>query len=126
MATHTPTMTNGSAKLSIDNEADLIDYAEKVQTKPLWTQMAKLNPPLPNPKCVPYIWRYDEIRPSLLRAGELVPEEKAERRVLMLINPARGIASLLRNVTCAYSKMQMRHLLLIRCTRACSLSCPTR
>ena len=98
MATQTQTLTNGHVERSIDNEEDLINFAEKVQTKPLWTQMAKYNPPLPNPKCVPYIWRYDDIRPSLLRAGELVPEEKAERRVLMLINPARGNAGNCRNV----------------------------
>ena len=35
------------------------------------------------------IWRYDEIRPTLLKAGELVSESQAERRVLMLVNPAR-------------------------------------
>lgn len=60
---------------------------------PLWTQMAKLNPPEPNPQCVPHIWRYDAVKPYLLRAGRLVTEKQAERRVLMLINPARGKAS---------------------------------
>ena len=88
MATETQTMTNG--KLAVNNEEELIEFAEKVQTKPLWKQMVKLNPPLPNPKCVPNIWRYDDVRPSLLRAGDLVPEQQAERRVLMLVNPARG------------------------------------
>ena len=32
-------------------------------------------------------WRYKDIRPQLLRAGELTPIEKAERRVLVLENP---------------------------------------
>ncbi|KAK4499901.1 hypothetical protein PRZ48_008087 [Zasmidium cellare] len=51
--------------------------------------MTRLNPPAPNPTCTPHVWRYDEIRPHLLRAGELVTEKQAERRVLMLINPSR-------------------------------------
>jgi gentisate 1,2-dioxygenase len=76
------------------------DTAEKViadlngtHTLPLWAQMAKLNPPLPNPKCIPHLWRYDKIKPLLLRAGNTVTEKQAERRVLMLINPARGTYS---------------------------------
>lgn len=68
----------------------LLQAAEENHTNPLWTQMAKLNPPLPNPKCVPHVWEYKRIRPQLLQAGELVTEKQAERRVLMLTNPARG------------------------------------
>lgn len=67
----------------------LLRRAEEAYTKPLWLQMARLNPPLPNPKCTPHLWKYSDIRPSLLEAGELVPEHQAERRVLMLINPSR-------------------------------------
>lgn len=89
MATETQTATQTSS--GFKSEKDLLEFAETVHTKPLWKQMKKLNPPLPNPACVPHIWRYDEIRPSLISAGELVPEDQAERRVLMLINPARGM-----------------------------------
>ena len=78
----------GVEEINIPDELALA--VEKFQTKPLWTRMAKLNPPLPNPSCVPHIWRYDQIRPSLLKAGEPVGESQAERRVLMLVNPARG------------------------------------
>ncbi len=85
--TQTTTQMNGSK----DPAQELVENALKVNTKPLWTQMAKLNPPEPNPQCVPYIWRYDEVRPSLLRAGEIITEQQAERRVLMLVNPARGM-----------------------------------
>jgi gentisate 1,2-dioxygenase len=35
-------------------------------------------------------WRYDAIRPLVLRAGQLTPVEKAERRVLFLVDPGRG------------------------------------
>ncbi|KAL1611907.1 hypothetical protein SLS60_000129 [Paraconiothyrium brasiliense] len=75
---------------TIETVDDVIQGASKYNAVPLWPQMVKYNPPKPNPKCVPYIWRYDEVRPYLLRAGELVKEKDAERRVLMLINPKRG------------------------------------
>ncbi|KAL2837450.1 RmlC-like cupin domain-containing protein [Aspergillus pseudodeflectus] len=67
----------------------LLKSLEGSNTLPLWTQMTRLNPPEPNPTAVPFIWKYRSIRPSLLRAGELITEKQAERRVLMLINPTR-------------------------------------
>lgn len=67
----------------------LLDRAAQAHTKPLWLQMARLNPPQPDPRCAPHAWRYSSIRPSLLEAGRLVPESQAERRVLMLANPSR-------------------------------------
>ncbi|KAK5229876.1 hypothetical protein LTR99_001180 [Exophiala xenobiotica] len=91
MATTTTIQTTTTTQMSgaKDSAQELVDNALKVNTKPLWTQMAKLNPPEPNPTCVPYIWRYDEVRPTLLRSGEIITEQQAERRVLMLVNPAR-------------------------------------
>ncbi|PYI14937.1 gentisate 1,2-dioxygenase [Aspergillus violaceofuscus CBS 115571] len=75
---------------SADSAAQLLQDLETSKTLlPLWTQMTRLNPPEPNPTAVPYLWKYDTIRPSLLRAGHLVTEKQAERRVLMLVNPAR-------------------------------------
>ena len=74
-----------------DSAAKLLQDLEDSQTLPLWTQMTRLNPPKPNPTAVPFVWKYDTIRPNLLRAGQLVTEKQAERRVLMLVNPARGI-----------------------------------
>jgi hypothetical protein len=77
-------------KMKLETLDDVVTGASKHSAVPLWPQMTKFNPPAPNPKCVPHIWRYDEVRPYLLRAGELVTEKDAERRVLMLVNPARG------------------------------------
>lgn len=73
-----------------DSTELLLKSLEGSNTLPLWTQMARLNPPEPNPTAVPFVWKYQSIRPSLLRAGELITEKQAERRVLMLINPTRG------------------------------------
>lgn len=84
------TQTHTATHVEADSEEKLISELDSVHTLPLWAQMNKLNPPAPNPTCKPYLWNYDQIRPYLLRAGELVSEKKAERRVLMLVNPARG------------------------------------
>ena len=73
-----------------DSYERFISELDGTHTLPLWQQMAKLNPSEPNPKTIPHIWRYDELRPYLLRAGDLVTEKQAERRVLMLVNPGRG------------------------------------
>jgi gentisate 1,2-dioxygenase len=75
----------------IDSVERLLDELTTTNTKPLWAEMARYNPPLPNPKSIPFIWRYEDVRPYLIRAGKLVPEKQAERRVLMLVNPALGI-----------------------------------
>jgi len=98
MATQTQTQTQlkfqtlPMVKSTAQSAEQLLSELESTNTMPLWTQMAKLNPPVPNPKCVPHIWRYEQIRPSLLRAGDLITEKQAERRVLMLVNPARGVS----------------------------------
>lgn len=91
----TTTTTTAPERADTTKEAAtraLLERAAGAHTKPLWLQMARLNPPLPNPQCTPHLWRYPDVRPSLLEAGELVPEHQAERRVLMLVNPARGDA----------------------------------
>lgn len=68
----------------------LLEVLKSTNTLPLWEQMSRLNPTAPNPTCIPHLWKFDDIKPCLLRAGELVTEKQAERRVLMLINPRRG------------------------------------
>lgn len=79
-----------SLQNGIDSQEKLLADLDQSDTLPLWTQMARLNPPLPNPTTVPHLWSYESIRPNLLRAGTLVSEKQAERRVLILVNPARG------------------------------------
>jgi gentisate 1,2-dioxygenase len=91
MATTTQTQTTNGVDHTKQLESDL----EGTHALPLWTQMAKYNPPAPNPKAIPHLWKYDEIKPHLLRAGELITEKQAERRVLMLINPALGKSSVM-------------------------------
>jgi gentisate 1,2-dioxygenase len=62
---------------------------------PLWPSMRALLPPqAPRTATLPAYWEWTAIRPLLLRAGELTPMEKAERRVLVLANPGRGLENL--------------------------------
>ncbi len=63
---------------------------------PLWPNLRALLPhgrPVHNTQ--PVLWRYKDIRPLLLKAGELTPMEKAERRVLALSNPGLGLANMM-------------------------------
>jgi len=55
---------------------------------PLWEVLSVLVPKQPQPTCVPAFWKYDDLRPSLMEAGELITAHEATRRVLILENPA--------------------------------------
>jgi gentisate 1,2-dioxygenase len=64
------------------------DTLSKANLVPLWPALRSFLPyGMPERKCAPTIWRYNEVRPLLLQAGDLTPIEKAERRVLILANP---------------------------------------
>src|SRR5215831_1664327 len=53
--------------------------------KPLWERVARL---APGTAAQPVIWRWGDTRPLLMRACKLITAKQAERRVLMLENPA--------------------------------------
>jgi gentisate 1,2-dioxygenase len=55
---------------------------------PLWEVLHGLVTREPVTPCVPALWRYDEVRPYLMRSGALITAREAERRVLVLENPA--------------------------------------
>jgi gentisate 1,2-dioxygenase len=70
---------------------DYRDAMSRAGVAPLWPMMRDLLPHArPAPATRPGHWAYDKVRPLLLRAGELTPVEKAERRVLVLSDPGRG------------------------------------
>ncbi len=61
--------------------------------QPLWTQAARLMPPEPIPRTVPWLWKWSSVLPLARRAGELITIERGgDRRVLALANP--GLAGL--------------------------------
>jgi len=53
--------------------------------KPLWERVMRLKP---GTAARPALWRWSDTRPLLARACELITAKQAERRVLMLENPA--------------------------------------
>lgn len=61
---------------------------EEFNMRPLWLHTGLGSEPAPRIK--PMIWRWDDIRGCMLRAGELMPvgSADAERRVLTLQNPS--------------------------------------
>lgn len=61
--------------------------AERLDLTPLWRVKGTLAKYKPTPNAVPHRWRYEEVRPFLMEACDLVTPEEAERRVLTLQNP---------------------------------------
>ena len=55
---------------------------------PLWTFFGDWFPAEPRIDAIPYLWRYSDVRPLLLDAAQVISTEEAERRVLVLENPA--------------------------------------
>jgi len=75
-----------------DLPVDYVRALTEQNTLPLWPSLRAMLPHgIPSRKTQPVIWRYADIRPNLMRAGELTPIEKAERRVLVLCNPGLGL-----------------------------------
>lgn len=72
-----------------------LEYREALTAQnlvPLWPSLRAVLPPgKPAPRTRPTHWSYETLRPLLIRAGELTPIEKAERRVLVLANPGHGL-----------------------------------
>ena len=67
---------------------ELTDFLRHIATQnlaPLWERAMRMQP---GSVCVPAHWRYADTRPLLARATELITTRDAERRVLVLENPA--------------------------------------
>jgi gentisate 1,2-dioxygenase len=78
-----------------DLPPEYVDSLRAANLVPLWPSLRSLLPPeAPRTSTRPTHWSFARIRPLLLRAGELTPIEKAERRVLVLANPGRGLDNL--------------------------------
>jgi gentisate 1,2-dioxygenase len=75
-----------------DLPADYVEALRELNLVPLWPSLRAVLPPeRPRPLTRPTCWSYEALRPLLMRAGELTPIEKAERRVLVLANPGHGL-----------------------------------
>lgn len=72
---------------------------------PLWEVLGALVPQAPVTRVASAIWRYADIRDYIMEAGRLITAAEAERRVLVLENPAlRGQSSVTQSL---YAGLQL-------------------
>jgi gentisate 1,2-dioxygenase len=92
----------------VETTPELEEYyrdLESANLAPLWTTLATSMPDEPQPRAIPFLWKYQDVRPRLIRAGELVRPEQANRRVIMLINP--GLKQEISASSTLYANIQM-------------------
>jgi len=71
------------------------DELTSMNLVPLWPNLRAVMPPgAPGRRTRPTLWKYQALRPQLMKAGEFTPLEKAERRVLVLANPGHGLENM--------------------------------
>ncbi len=88
--------------------AQLQDYYNQLDAysvAPLWTVQEQALVSEPRSVAVPHVWRWKELRPQALQAGQLIGTQDAERRVLMLLNP--GIAGRIATTNSLFSGLQV-------------------
>ena len=87
-------MTSELGRLE-DLPTDYVAALKALNLVPLWPNLRAMLPPgRPRPRTRATHWPYASLRPLLMKAGELTPIDKAERRVLVLANPGHGPDSL--------------------------------
>ena len=75
--------------------ADFVASLRAANLVPLWPSLRALVPPgCPRTSTRPTLWKWTSVRPLLVQSGDLAPMDKAERRVLVLANPGRGLDNL--------------------------------
>lgn len=72
---------------------------------PLWEVLGALVPKAPNSPLQAALWRYADVREHVMEAGRLITAAEAERRVLIMENPAlRGNSSITQSL---YAGLQL-------------------
>lgn len=95
-----------SASAGIDTLSDLYAYLGQHAYEPLWTMQNALTPE-PVTAMKPFIWRYRQARELMLRAGDLISVEEADRRVLAFRNPGAANGELARATDTLWAAIQM-------------------
>jgi gentisate 1,2-dioxygenase len=81
-------MQPATAPVLGDNRREFYNRLAPQQLAPLWEVLKELVQPEPTSRAVAHAWSFEAVRPLLMEAGELLSAEEAERRVLVLENPA--------------------------------------
>ena len=74
--------------LTAPQSAELAAFSQSIKSRslnPLWERTVSQQPGTP---CAPHIWHWSDVEPELLKACKLIGTKDADRRVLMLENPA--------------------------------------
>lgn len=79
--------------------------ADTQDLAPLWTRLKSLVPAAPTPVGVPHRWAYADVRPYVLESAQHISAKEAERRVLILENPALKGSSQITNTL--YAGLQL-------------------
>lgn len=81
-----------------DTQAEREDFYRRIDPShmaPLWTRLKALVPSEPTPAGVPHLWSYERVRPFVMESADHISAREAERRVLILENPAlRGTSQI--------------------------------
>jgi gentisate 1,2-dioxygenase len=96
------TKSDSSAAALDEFYAELADHA----CEALWTMKDALTPE-PVTQMTPFLWRYGEVRNLLLRAGDLVSVEDADRRVIAFKNPGASNQELARATDTLWAAIQL-------------------
>lgn len=72
---------------STDSDASYAALRE-LSAAPLWRHYGTLLPAEPKNRARPHVWHYAQLRPHALHFSRALSMDEAQRRVLMLINPA--------------------------------------
>lgn len=86
-------------------DGPFFDELKQNNLAPLWAVLKGLVPSEPKPAATPFHWTYAQVREFLMRAGDLITAEEAERRVLVLENP--GFAGKSRITDALYAGIQL-------------------
>ncbi len=74
-----------------ESSSQRADYYRRIgahHMTPLWEVLGALVPQQPQTPVAAHLWRYAQVREQVMEAGRLISAEEAERRVLILENPA--------------------------------------
>lgn len=85
--------------------AAFYEKIDKSNLRALWTVLSALITPEPKSGCIPFGWKFSDIRAFMMEAGALITAREAERRVLILENP--GMRGQSKITTSLYAGVQL-------------------
>lgn len=97
---------SNSVTAGISSLDDLYAALPARNVEPLWTMRGALTRE-PTTRMTPMKWGYGEVRDLLMRAGDLIAAEDADRRVLAFKNPGTGDHEIARTTDTLWAAVQL-------------------